>query len=157
MKINKKTIEITAMTALVSATAAASVFVAGAAGTTTTGFMTKAFGNRSNHTETEAERTEHQKAMATSLATALGATPDAIVAQLTAGKSPRDIIKASGLDEATVKAQLDASRDADMRVRLASDVASGKFTQAQADQRLTDMKNHTGGRGFGGERGFNKK
>jgi putative ubiquitin-RnfH superfamily antitoxin RatB of RatAB toxin-antitoxin module len=145
MKINKKYLGITA---LLSATAAASVFAAGATGTTST-VTNKVFGNRSGHTETEAERTEHQKAMATSLATALGTTPDAIIAQLNAGKSPRDIIKASGLDEATVKAQLDASRDADMKARLAADVASGKLTQAQADEIIANKDNHKEGEGRG--------
>lgn len=145
MKINKKYLGITA---LLSATAAASVFAAGATGTTATSVVTKTF-NRGNHTETEAERKEHQTAMATSLATALGTTPEAIIAQLDAGKSPMDIIKASGMDEATVKAQLDASREADMKARLAADVASGKLTQAQADEMIANKDNHKGGPGRG--------
>jgi sulfopyruvate decarboxylase TPP-binding subunit len=146
MKLNKKYLGITA---LLSATAAASVFAAGATGTTSTSVMTKTFGDRGSHTETEAERTEHQKSMATALATALGTTPESIITQLTAGKSPRDIIKASGLDEATVKAQLDASRDADMKTRLAADVTSGKLTQAQADAMIANKDAHKDGEGRG--------
>ena len=139
MKINKKYL---GLTALLSATAAASVFAAGATGTTATTVAAKAFGPRTSHTETEAERKAHQTAMATSLASALGTTDDSITAQLTAGKSPTDIITASGLDEATVKAQLEASRDADMKARLLADVASGKRTQAQADEMIANKDTH---------------
>jgi sulfopyruvate decarboxylase TPP-binding subunit len=146
MKLNKKYL---GLTALLSATAAASVFAAGATNTGATNIGNKAFGNRMNHTETEAQRKEHQMSMATSLAKALGTTVEDITAKLNAGTSPRDIIKASGLDEATVKAQLDASRDADMKARLAQDVASGKLTQARADEILTNKGNHKDGEGRG--------
>ncbi len=152
MKHNKKNIGI-GVTALLAATAAASVFAAGTTTTTNTGTTAgqQSFGRRGSHTETETERKEHQLAMATSLAKALGTTVDSITSQLNAGKSPRDIIKASGLDEATIKAQLEVSHEADMKARLAADVASGKLTQVQADQMLSDMKNHEGMRGKGGK------
>ena len=90
------------------------------------------------------QSTEQKAQMTQALAKVLGTTPDAITAQLNAGKTPQDIIKASGLDAATVKAQLDVSREADMKTRLATDVTSGKLTQAQADQMITDMAAHKG-------------
>jgi sulfopyruvate decarboxylase TPP-binding subunit len=150
MKLNKKYLGITA---LLSATAAVSVFAAGATGTTAT-VMNKAFGNRSHATETAEQKTERQSKMATSLASALGTTPEAIIAQLTAGKTPRDIISASGMDETTVKAQLEASREADMKARLQADVTSGKITQSEADTMLANKgDNHDrGGRGGDKER-----
>ena len=144
-KFNKKHLGVTAM---LSATAIASVFAASAVtGTTATQVASRTLGSRGNHTETSKEKQERQTKMATALASALGTTVDNITAQLNAGKTPQDIIKASGMDEATIKAQLDASREADMKTRLAADVASGKLTQAQADQILADMANHKGGHG----------
>lgn len=150
MKINKKYLGV-GMTALLATTAAASVFAASATGTTASTVIHKAFGNHANHTETTAQKQERQTHMATSLANALGTTPEAIIAQLHAGKTVGDIIKASGMDETTIKAQLDASRDADMKERLTEDVTSGKITQAQADQKLTDTANHKEGHGFRGK------
>lgn len=154
MKYNKKNLGIGA-TALLAATAAASVFAAGSTTPSPTTGISSLFGRHGSHTETVAQKQERQTAMATSLAKVLGTTVDAITTQLAAGKSPRDIIKASGMDEATIKAQLEATRDADMKARLVADVASGKLTQAQADQMLTDMKNHEGMGGKGG-RGVHK-
>lgn len=141
MKINKKRISITT---LLGATAVASVFAAGATGITTTNSANKNFRSRAPHTQTESENKEHQLHMTQALATALGTTPEAITSQRNAGKSSRDIIKASGLDEATIKAQLEASHEADMKARLAADVLAGKLTQAQADQMITRMSDHQG-------------
>ena len=153
MKLNKKYL---GMTALLSATAMATVLSASAADVVSTATPTTKFGNRGHHTETQAERQAHQLSMATALANALGTTPEAITAQITAGKTPQDIIKASGIDEATIKAQLEASREADMKTRLAADVTSGKLTQAQADEMITNMANHKGGPGhFGGTKRTN--
>lgn len=45
-----------------------------------------------------------------------------------------------------------AAHQADMKARLAVDVAAGKITQAQADQMATDMANHKGGPGFAGHK-----
>jgi sulfopyruvate decarboxylase TPP-binding subunit len=153
MKINKKHLGVVA---LLSATAAASVFAAGVTSTTqTSNGAPTAFTGRSGHVHTEAELTERKSKMTASLASALGTTVESITSQLASGMSPRDIIKASGLDEATVKAQLDASREADMKAQLAKDVASGTLTQAQADAILANKDNHHEGKGMG--RGGNKE
>jgi putative ubiquitin-RnfH superfamily antitoxin RatB of RatAB toxin-antitoxin module len=150
MKINKKYV---GLTALLTATTAASVFAAGATNTQTINVADKASGNRMHHSETEAQQKEHQTAVVTSLAKALGTTVEVITAKLDAGISPRDIIKASGLDETTIKAQLDVSREADMKARLLADVTSGKITQAQADEMIAHKDDHEGkgGGGKGGE------
>lgn len=154
MKYNKKNLSIGA-TALLAATTAASVFAAGSTTPPATTGMGSLFGRHGSHTETTAQKQERKLAMATSLAKALGTTVDSITSQLNAGKTPKDIIKASGMDEATIKAQLEVTREADMKTRLAADVAAGTLTQAQADQMLTDMKNHEG-MGGKGERGMHK-
>lgn len=142
MKINKKYLGIST---LLSATAMATVLTASAAGPTGDHHQAnRSFGNRVSRTETDAEKKVRQSHMAEALANALGTTQDVIIAQLNAGKTPMDIVKASGLDEATIKAQLEASREADMKTRLAADVTAGKITQAQADKMLTGMANHKG-------------
>lgn len=102
--------------------------------------------------ETVEQKSEREQKMANDLASALGTTQADILAKLAAGSSPKDIIAASGKDVATIEAKLDAIRQADMKARLAADVASGKITQAQADQMTTDMENHKGGPGFAGHK-----
>ena len=140
------------MTVLLAATTAVSVFAAGSTVSTTSTVRTP-FGRHGSHAETTAQKSERQLAMATALANALGTSVDTITAQLQAGKKPQDIIKASGMDETTIKAQLDASHEADMKAHLTADVTSGKLTQAQADQMLTDMTTHKKGGHFGDMRG----
>lgn len=140
------------MTVLFAATTAVSVFAAGNTVSTTSTVRTS-FGRHGSHTETTAQKSERQLAMATSLANALGTSVDTITAQLQAGKKPQDIIKASGMDEVTIKAQLEASHEADMKAHLAADVTSGKLTQAQAGQMVTNMTTHKKGGHFGGMHG----
>jgi sulfopyruvate decarboxylase TPP-binding subunit len=143
MKLNKKHL---AVTALLSATAMTSAFAASSStGATITVPSTHKRGGYN-----QVQSAEQKTAMAAALAHALGTTPEAVTAQLNAGKTPQDIIKASGLDATTVKAQLEISHEADMKAHLATDVSSGKITQAQADAMLLGGKNHKDGkRGMG--------
>jgi hypothetical protein len=156
-KLKKKKVGF-AVAALLAATAAASVFAAGSPTLTTTSKHPTSLSRHATrtglHTEKGAQMNEHKLAMATSLAKALGTTVDSITSQLGAGKSPKDIIKASGMDEATIKAQLEASHDADVKARLSADVVSGKITQEEADQTLTGMTERVG---KGGSRSFRTK
>ncbi len=101
---------------------------------------------------TAEQKSEREQKMANDLASVLGTTQADILAKLAAGSSPKDIIAASGKDAATIEAKLDAIRQANMKARLAADVASGKITQADADQMATDMANHKGGPGFAGHK-----
>ncbi len=80
---------------------------------------------------------------ATDLASILGLSATDIKAKLDAGETPDSIITASGKTKADVEAQMKTLREANMKTRLAADVASGKITQAQADQMITDMANGT--------------
>ena len=99
------------------------------------------------------QKSEREQKMASHLASVLGTTQSDILAKLSAGSSPRDIITASGKDITAVEAQLDTLRQADMKARLAADVVSGKITQAEADRISTDMANHKGGPGAEGRGG----
>jgi polyhydroxyalkanoate synthesis regulator phasin len=103
--------------------------------------------------ETAEQKSEREKKMTNDLAIVLGTTQADILAKLSAGSSPRDIIAASGKDAAAAEAQLDTLRQADMKAHLAADVASGKITQAEADRISTDMANHKGGPGAEGRGG----
>jgi uncharacterized membrane protein len=145
MKINKKKVGISAfLAATLGTTVIASAFAAlPADNTNVTASTHKYHGFRQGETDSA----EHKAQMAQALANTLGTTVQSVTDQLNAGKSPRDIIKASGLDEKTVQAQLETIREADMKTRLQVDVTSGKLTQAEADQMLTNMKNHMGGMG----------
>lgn len=134
--------------ALISATALASAFAASASGTETQA-TTNGYGKRGLFQRkelTEAEKTEMQKRMATDLSSVLGTNQAAILSDLQAGKSVRDIVTASGKDEKTIIAALKEKRDAEMKIKLAEEVASGKITQAQADKILSH-KVHGEGRG----------
>lgn len=145
MKINKKKLGISAFLATtLGTTVIASAFAAlpvDQASTTTVTHKHHGF------KRSESDSVEHKTQMAQALANALGTTVQSITDQLNAGKSPNDIIKALGLDEKTVQAQLEATHEADMKTHLQADVASGKLTQAQADEMLTNMKNHKDGEG----------
>jgi len=136
MKLNKKYMTITA---LLSATAMASAFAASTTQNTTVA-TNKVSHRRGSHTQMQ--NVDQKAQMAQALAEALGTTSEAITAQLNAGKKPHDIIKASGLDEATVRAQLEASHEADVKAKLQSDIASGKITQEEADAMVVGQKNH---------------
>ncbi len=80
---------------------------------------------------------------ATDLATILGLPFTDVKAKLDAGTKPSEIITSTGKTEAEVKTELTALHQADMKAKLTAQVASGKITQAQADQRMTAFTNHT--------------
>ena len=127
----KKTIQSTTkylgIAALLSATAVVSTFAAGATGSTsTTSSTTRSarFGGGPRHTLTDAEKAERKANTVSSLATVLGTTADVITAQLNAGKTLQDIVKASGQDEKVVREKLGAAHLVEMKARLAADVTS---------------------------------
>lgn len=93
---------------------------------------------------TDEQKLSTKTKIATDLATVLGVSTDSVLAQLNAGKTPADIITASGQDKAAVETKLTTLRTAEMKARLAIEVSSGKITQAQADMMLTATANHTG-------------
>jgi hypothetical protein len=72
------------------------------------------------------------------LAKALGITQIELEASLKSGLSVDQLIKVKGLSKEKVLSTLRAERDAQMKAQLASDVASGKITQAQADARTAE-------------------
>ena len=86
-------------------------------------------------------------------ASTIGVTDDALRSALQSGQSIADVANANGVDPQTV---IDALV-ADAKSHLADALASGKLTQAQADQisadletRVTDQVNHSGLGGPGG-------
>jgi lambda repressor-like predicted transcriptional regulator len=85
------------------------------------------------------QRTEMETKQLTLMATALGTTVDKLKADITSGKSIDETIKSLGLTKAQAMQKIRDARMADMKTKLAADVASGKITQAQADQMLKKM------------------
>lgn len=81
---------------------------------------------------------------ASNLATALGLQVADVKAKLDAGQTPDQIITATGQSKDTVIAALQAARVTSMKARIAEKVASGKITQAQADNMITRITNNTG-------------
>lgn len=81
---------------------------------------------------------------ATDLATALGLSATDVKAKLDAGTKPDEIIAATGKTPADVMASMKTLMEANMKAKLAADVTSGKITQAQADEMITNMANHVG-------------
>ena len=74
----------------------------------------------------------------TALAGILGITPTELQTALQSGKTIDTLIAEKGLNKSTVMQTLRASHEAQMDARIKADVASGKLTQAQADQMKTD-------------------
>jgi hypothetical protein len=72
--------------------------------------------------------------MAQDLATVLGITKEAVLASLTAGKTPQEIIFAQGKDVKTIEASLDTLRQTRMNEKLQAEVVAGKISQAKADE-----------------------
>jgi hypothetical protein len=72
------------------------------------------------------------------VADALGITPEQLRTELEAGKSLADVAAAHGVAEQTL---IDAIVN-DHKTHLAADVAAGRLTQAEADQRLADLASH---------------
>ena len=97
---------------------------------------------------TDAEKAARKTAMDTQTATILGISVSDLQAKLTAGTSMKDIVAASGISEADFHTKMEVVHLTEMKAKLAADVTSGKLTQAQADQMITNMQNHTG-KGFG--------
>lgn len=141
-----KKIKIGGVVALLGITALASTFAASSA--QTTDVLEKVTHMKGNHdlkkTMTDAQKFTMKTKMATDLAVVLGVSTDSVLAQLNAGKTSVDIITASGQDMITVEAKLTALHTTEMKAKLATEVSSGKITQAQADSMITHMANHTG-------------
>ena len=133
--------------ALLGITALASTFAASST-EETTGALGKVAHKKGNHdskqTMTDVQKLTMKTKIATDLAIVLGVSTDSVLAQLNAGKTSADVITTSGQDMITVEAKLTALHTAEMKVKLVTEVSSGKITQAQADMRLANMVNHTG-------------
>ena len=71
-------------------------------------------------------------------AAAIGIDSDRVRDALTSGQSLADVARAHGVDPQVVIDALVASA----KTHLAADVSSGRLTQAEADQRLTDIQSH---------------
>lgn len=99
-------------------------------------------------TDHAARETKHK----TALANALGISVAALDAQMQSGKTMAELATSNGLTEEALKTKLDAARQVEMKADLATRVASGKLTQAQADSILAN-KSKGGKRGFDAERG----
>jgi formate-dependent nitrite reductase cytochrome c552 subunit len=72
------------------------------------------------------------------VAGAIGISVDQLRTELEAGKSLADVAAAHGVDEQKV---IDAIVQ-EAKTHLAAAVATGRITQAQADQRLADLQSH---------------
>lgn len=89
----------------------------------------------------------------------LGISVDALKAKLATGKTFKDIIGELGLTEDQIKVKFEALRvkhQEELKALIQAEVASGKLTQAQADERIADIAKGPGeGRmmGFGKGRG----
>ncbi len=140
------------MTALLSMTALSGVF---AASTSPTSSQSSFHKGRRNSGEMRAltpeEKTVQETEFAQDLATALGTSKERVLADFAAHKTVEDIVKASGQDAGAVFTKLKLAHDAEMKARVALEVASGKMTQAQADKMNTAMTARKGMRGFSGK------
>lgn len=96
----------------------------------------------------KAERRAREAQMKSNLASALGMTTTELDQATASGKTIDQITTERGLTKEAVQTKLDALRAADMKARLAADVASGKITQAQADE-IATKKDERGTRGGG--------
>jgi hypothetical protein len=72
------------------------------------------------------------------LASILGITSTELQTALQSGKSVDTLITEKGLNKNTVMQSLRSAHEAQMEARVKADIASGKLTQAQADQMKAD-------------------
>jgi hypothetical protein len=71
-------------------------------------------------------------------ATILGMTETDLTAQLANGKTLDALITEKGLTKESFQEKMRALHDTEMKAKLSADVASGKITQAKADQLIVD-------------------
>lgn len=112
-----------------------------------------------SQTQVVAVRGDHGRSNLSNVASVLGLSIDELRTQLQSGKSLADIAKAQSVDVAKVIDTIVA----DIKTKLSAAVASGKFTQVEADAKLaqitarvTVMVNNgrpEGAMGFGGRGG----
>ena len=86
--------------------------------------------------EMETKKTERETKELSTLAGILGTTVDKIKSDRDAGKTLDETIASLGLNKDAVMQKIKESRDAEMKANLTADVASGKITQAQADEMM---------------------
>lgn len=97
-------------------------------------------GKRGNFSSISAtEKADIHEKMSEDLAQVIGTTKDSILAELNAGKTPKDIITASGKDISVVQASLDALHTQKMTAKIQAEVTVGKITQAKADEMIKKM------------------
>ncbi len=75
-------------------------------------------------------------------ATLLGVSVDEVKNAWAEGKGLQALAKEKGISQATLQANIKKEADARMKEQLASLVSSGKLTQAQADEILTNRAKH---------------
>ncbi len=103
--------------------------------TNTKGALSMPFGQRHGHGPKERKDLN-------ALSTILGMTTAEIQTALSSGKTIDDLITSKGLSIASVHTQLEAAEEASMKTRLETEVASGRLTQAQADQMVAERATH---------------
>lgn len=74
------------------------------------------------------------QAMFTTQASVLGVSVDEVKNAWAQGKDMKTLAKEKGINEATLHTKMNSVLESEMKTRLAGDVASGKITQAQADE-----------------------
>lgn len=91
-----------------------------------------------------AKHTARELKHKTALANALGISTQTLDAEIAAGKTMSELAASYGLTEASLKAKLEAAREAEIKADLSTRVATGKITQAQADKILNHKLSKNG-------------
>ena len=111
------------------------------------------------------DMTTNMQARFESEAKILGVTTDEVKNAWADGKNIFDLAKEKGIATTTLKANMDAARDLEIKTKMDALVKAGTITQAQADKRIAamktnqakkgaDMKNGKGGKRGGMHKGF---
>jgi hypothetical protein len=129
--MNKKQLAVAAMVPVLGLTLAGNAF---ASTDTTEQVEKKGRPFMQEMRERKGNRGEHRGLVNdTGLQTVLGMSADQIKSELQSGKTINDLITSKGLDFKSTIKQLQSDYEAEMKAKIAADVASGKITQAQAD------------------------
>lgn len=103
------------------------------------------------------EFSQNQATMFQSQADILGISVDKIKEAWASGKSFSDLATENGMTKDQLQAKMKTLRETQMQSQLEALVGAGVITQAQADQRMTFMKNRVeNGRMKGGMMGFGR-
>jgi hypothetical protein len=103
------------------------------------------------------ERATMQQKMFEEHANLLGISVDEVKNAWASGTNFMDLAKSKGISEETLKAKMKSQAEARMQAELSNLVSKGVITQAQADARLTFMKDKFTKMGDKVEKGKGKK